>query len=92
MRGDANATSVAEWMAAQLEQSDHLFQETVARDIEARFGKEFTYVDSNGNLGIRKNVLAAFKKLTGNTVVWERHNRVWQKRTDYGRSARQRLR
>jgi hypothetical protein len=57
-----------------------LFQETVARDIVARFGKEFTYVNANGSLGIRKNVLAAFKKLTGDTVVWERRTRVWRKR------------
>jgi hypothetical protein len=68
MSGDANATSVAEWMAAQLEQSYHLFQETVARDIAVRFGKEFTYVDANGNLRLRKNVLAAFKKRTGNRL------------------------
>jgi Family of unknown function (DUF6953) len=92
MSGDANATSVAEWMAAQLEQSDHLFQETVARDIAVRFGKEFTYVDANGNLGLRKNVLAAFKKRTGNTVVWERRTRVWRKRTGYDRPPKQTFR
>jgi hypothetical protein len=78
--GGASAMSVAVWMAAQLEQSDHLFQETVAHDIVARFGKEFTYVNANGNLGIRKNVLAAFKKLTRDTAIWERRTRVWRKR------------
>jgi hypothetical protein len=83
MSGDASATSVAEWMAAQLEHSDHLFQETVVQDIVARFGKEFTYVNANGSLGIRKNVLAAFKKLTGDAVVWERRTRVWRKRAGY---------
>ena len=65
MSGAASATSVAKWMATQLEQSDHLFQETVAQEIVARFGKEFTYVNANGNLGVRKSVLTAFKKLRG---------------------------
>jgi hypothetical protein len=77
-----SATSVAKWMAAQLEQSDHLFQETVAREIVSRFGGEFTYVNAKGLLGIRKSVLAAFKKLTGDKVVWERGTRVWRKRAD----------
>jgi hypothetical protein len=76
----ASATSVARWMAAQLSQSDHLFQETVARDIVSRFGGEFTYVNAKGGLGIRKSVLAAFKKLAGDQVVWERRSRVWRKR------------
>jgi hypothetical protein len=69
-------------MAVQLDQSDHLFQETVARDIVSRFGGEYTYVNAKGALGIRKSVLAAFKKLTGNKVVWERRTRVWRKCID----------
>jgi Family of unknown function (DUF6953) len=83
MSDAASATSVAKWMATQLEQSDHLFQETVAQEIVARFGKEFTYVNANGNLGIRKSVLTAFKKMTGDAVVWERRTRIWRKRADY---------
>jgi len=87
MSGNVSATSVAEWMAAQLEQSDHLFQETVAQEIVARFGKEFIYLNANGNLGVRKNVLTAFKKLTGDAVVWEGRARIWRKRTDNDKPA-----
>jgi hypothetical protein len=44
------------------------------------FGKEFLHENENGNWAINKDVLAAFRKLTGDSVVWDRSYREWRKR------------
>ncbi|GAA5207582.1 DUF6953 family protein [Streptomyces thinghirensis] len=40
--------------------------------IASDFDEGLTYVNDNGNLAISKEVLAAFRKLSEGTVVWER--------------------
>ena len=58
-------------------------------EIARRFGEEFTYHNENGNLAIDRRVLKAFRKLTGDSVVWERGERLWRRREGYDQVGRQ---
>ena len=60
-----------------------LYQESAVYDIAQKFGKEFTYDNENGNLAIRKDVLTIFRKLTKDSVVWERGERYWRPRQKF---------
>ena len=75
------AKDVAGWMFDQLLERNHLYQEDTVYRIKKLFGEEFTLVNANGNLGISKEVLGEFSKLTGSEVVWSRSGRYWRPRT-----------
>ncbi len=85
----ATATDVAAWMVEHLKAQTWLYQETVVWEIQQQFGDDFVYENQNGNVAIGKEVLAAFRKLTGDDVVWERGTRMWRQRTQYDKSGRQ---
>jgi hypothetical protein len=85
----ATAKQVAQWMAKQLAGGDYLYQETVVYQIAEKFGRKFTYNNQNGNLAIRKEVLAAFLKLSKDSVVWFREDHCWRKRRSGDRKGRQ---
>ncbi len=72
------AADVAAWMQAELEAHNGLYQDDAVSQIEDEFGPDFVYDNDNGNRAISKAVLAAFRKLTGDTVVWERSDRYWR--------------
>jgi predicted phage-related endonuclease len=76
-------------MLAELGRDGTLYQEVAASEIEKRFGQDFTPTNENGNLSIRRDVLAAFRKLTDETVVWERDERMWRKREGFDSPGRQ---
>jgi len=76
----ATPEEIAEWMVTALERDEFLYQGTVVYEIAQRFGDEFTYINPNGNLAIDRRVLKAFGKLTKDTVIWEKGERVWRKR------------
>jgi hypothetical protein len=80
---------VATWMVEELERVQFLHQQTVVFDIASRFGQEFTYINESGNLAIRKDVLSAFRRLTGDSVIFERGERMWRKRESYDQPGRQ---
>jgi hypothetical protein len=67
-------------MLSQIEQAGDLYQDDAVWQISDRFGDQFTHENENGNLAIAKPVLTAFRKLTGDAVVWERGERRWRKR------------
>jgi hypothetical protein len=71
---------VAEWMLARLDDVDYMYQSDVVFEIPERFGDGFTRVNANGGDSISEEVLSAFRKLTGDTVVWERGERLWRRR------------
>ena len=73
---------VAEWMAQAVTEQGRLYQERAVRHIAEHFGEEFTYENESGNPAIAKPVLRAFRRLTEDTVVWERGDRSWHVRTD----------
>jgi len=76
-------------MVAELDRVHWLDQESAVWSIKQQFGDRFVYDNANGNLAIGKDVLKAFRKLTGDSVVWERGSRTWRKRADYDTAGRQ---
>lgn len=83
------AKDVAQWMFDEVRRRNVLEQETAAHQIRMKFGKEFTYENENGNWAINKDVLAAFRKLTGDSIVWDRGSREWRKRHQSDQPGRQ---
>ncbi len=77
----ATSQGVAEWMASELSRVKFLEQEVAVINIQRKFGKDHVYFNENGNLAIAKPVLAAFRKLTSGTVVWDRSDRLWRLRS-----------
>jgi len=57
-----------------------LNQDDAVSRIADLFGEHFIYDNEAGNPAIDKKVLAAFRKLTGDSVVWSRDERLWRKR------------
>lgn len=72
--------TVAAWMKAQIQQHGELHQDEAASDIYDLFGEEFVPDNQAGNPSIRTDVLAVFRQLTGDTVVWMRGERLWRRR------------
>ena len=80
---------VANWMMQELKKDNFLSQDYAVNDINNEFGDEFTYLNDNGNLSISKAVLSAFKKLSGDNVVWDRWGKSWRFRNDNDLPGRQ---
>jgi hypothetical protein len=78
-----SALEVAEWMFAELDKDQILYQETVVSDIQDKFGDSFVYDNPNGNMAISKEVLSEFIKLTKDLVVWVRGERYWRFREEH---------
>jgi len=76
----ATPREVAEWMCNQLEEHGALVQADAVYQINSNFGSEFVYQHERGGLGIDKRVLREFRKLTEDTVVWDRWDKLWRKR------------
>jgi hypothetical protein len=77
----ATADTVAGWMLKELEkQGGVLYQNDAVSNIADLFGERFVYENDLGNACIDKQVLAAFRKLTGDSVVWSRGERLWRAR------------
>jgi hypothetical protein len=73
------AGDVARWMADQI--AEHgLLDQAAAETIGRTFGTAFVDENGNGTWGIARPVLAAFRKLTADTVVWERSGQLWRHR------------
>lgn len=70
---------VAQYMTDKLESNGELYQEDIVYEIEKKFGGDCVYDNERGNLAIDKKVLKEFKKLTPD-AVWDRRERMWQKR------------
>lgn len=84
------AADVAVWMLGQVEATGALYQDIAASSIAEMFGAPFVYTkESNGNLAISKEVLGAFRRLTGERVVWDRTSLCWRSRNEYDAPGRQ---
>ncbi|MBB4063669.1 DUF6953 family protein [Gellertiella hungarica] len=79
--------AAARWMASELQKDGTLYQEHAVGHIHD-LDEALTITNSNGNLGIRPDVLKAFNKLTPD-AVWSRSGRYWRKREDYDIPGRQ---
>lgn len=73
---------VARWMLDQVEREGELYQETAVYDLERQFGEDFVYENESGNPAIDKRVLKAFRKISEESVVWERGERRWRMREE----------
>ena len=78
-------------MFQEVKRDGLLYQNDAAYNIEQKFGGNFVYTNDNGNLAISRDVLAVFRKLTEDSVVWERGERLWRKREDYDEKGKRRV-
>lgn len=76
-------------MLEQIGDKKPLYQESAAWDIKKKFGGAFVYDNENGNPAIEKKVLDAFKKLSGDDIVWSRGDRCWRERGPTDKPGRQ---
>jgi len=67
-------------MLGQVERGIDLYQDEVVLHIQLHFGQEHIYFNEAGNEAISKKVLAEFRKLSGDRVVWSRSERYWRLR------------
>jgi uncharacterized protein YbbK (DUF523 family) len=69
-------------MLDQMGDSHWLHQEAIAQRIQMSCGEEFVYVYRNKNrkLGIRKAVLAEFRRLTQGQLIWVLSERAWRRK------------
>lgn len=73
-----DASEIADWMQDKLTKEDCLYQEDVV-DYLVKLGREeFLVENSDGNLSLAKNVLAAFRKLNDESVVWVKSGKYWR--------------
>ena len=85
----ASPEEVAAWMRARFDAGDgYLEQDDAAAGIEDTFGAPHIYERDNGNVAISKEVLAAFKVISGD-AVWDRSARAWRKRSSGDGKGRQ---
>jgi hypothetical protein len=57
-----------------------LYQETIVYEVQRKCGPEHVYSNDNGNLALSRKVLAEFRKLTADTLIWDRGERAWRRR------------
>ncbi|MCM7167806.1 DUF6953 family protein [Enterobacter quasiroggenkampii] len=71
-------SEVAGWMQAKLVQEDCLYQEDVVDYLVKQNLEVFLVENSDGNLSLVRNVLAAFRKLNEENVVWVKSGKYWR--------------
>lgn len=77
------SNDVAQWMLAAIEEHGELTQNNAFYGISKQFGSGFTTITNSGVASIKGSVLTAFKKLSGDAIVWERGEKKWRKREFY---------
>ncbi len=70
-------------MLEHVQRNAYLDHETAVLEIEQRFGEPFVYLNDQGNQAIAAEVLREFRRISKETVVWERGERVWRERRDH---------
>ncbi|CRM12708.1 hypothetical protein [Pseudomonas sp. 24 E 13] len=86
-----DAETVANWMLAQIQREDCIYQEDVVDHLVKAKQESLLTENTDGNLVVGKEVLAAFRKLTPDNVVWVKPDRYWRFRVaedEPGRDAR----
>ncbi len=83
MSADTTTNDVAAWMLAIVQEYGELTQNNAYYMINKQFGSGFTTVTNSGSPSIKNSVLTAFKRISEDTVVWERGEKKWRKREFY---------
>jgi len=73
------AVEAAAWMLERLKRDGFLYQETAAMHLAELNDEALAYYDANGNVCVGREVLAKFRKLTGD-YVYERRDKFWRER------------
>lgn len=71
---------VAEWMLAEVMREGTLDEQSIVADIASEFGKEYVVENEAGYSVIRPDVLAEFRQISEDTVVWMQGEKAWRKR------------
>lgn len=71
---------VAAWMLGEVDRDGLLWQCDAVEGLRARFGDSYVYENAHGHLAIDSDVLAAFRELTADRVVWSRGGKFWRLR------------
>ena len=80
-KSTATPATVAAWMLKEFEAQDGVLEQDVAvTQIVDLFGDCFVCESDSGSRCISKKVLAAFRKLTGDDVVWSFSDQLWRRR------------
>lgn len=82
---------VAAWMLSQIERDACVYQEDVVDHLIKTGNEGLLIENADGNQVLGKSVLAAFRKLTHDNVVWVKPDRYWRFRVaedEPGRDAR----
>ena len=69
---------VARWMLEEVNAQGFLHQERAVHEIEARFGDAFVHRNVLGKQRINREVLAVFRKLSVDSVVWDESDKSWR--------------
>jgi hypothetical protein len=80
----ATSEDVAEWMRDEVNSRGRLYQEHAAAHVGVMFGDEFVCENENGNWVLAPRVRDAFRKLTRESVVWDRGEKCWRARRSAG--------
>jgi hypothetical protein len=86
-----DAGTAAKWMLAQLTQDGCIYQDDVVDTLVRGNAEHLLKENSDGNVVVGSELLTAFRKLTGTTVVWVKPDRYWRFRVaedEPGRDAR----
>jgi uncharacterized protein DUF6953 len=76
----ASPKDVAEWMYEQVNQKAVLWQAYAVVEIADRFGKSFIDNDKSGEPVVSQMVLAEFRRLSGDAVIWDEDLAQWRLR------------
>jgi hypothetical protein len=74
------SNDVAEWMLITIQELGELSQNDAFYEINKRFGSGFTTISNSGSPSLGRGVLTAFRKISDDTVIWERGDKKWRKR------------
>lgn len=86
-----DVAAVAQWMLSAIERDACVYQDDVVDHIVKSGHEELLIENADGNQVLGKAVLAAFRKLTPDNVVWVKPDRYWRFRVaedEPGRDAR----
>lgn len=75
----ATKTDVAKWMLDELNKQGVLTQKYAGLRIRELFGDNFTYLNKNLSVAIKKDVLSEFRSLHKGKVKWDKNKMYWSK-------------
>jgi hypothetical protein len=79
LKKDRTASQVAEWMLDTLKHDRYVDYKDVITRLQLSENDKFLHKNAKGVLSIDKEVLDEFRRLTGDTVIWDEKEKYWRK-------------